>query len=60
MPSDSVNDPKHWRDRAAEMRRLAAEMKGTNVKKLILKLAADYDLFAKRAEESAGGPSQST
>jgi hypothetical protein len=32
---------------ASRMRRLAAETKGTHAKKLILKLAADYDLFAK-------------
>jgi hypothetical protein len=25
MPSSFVNDPKHWRERAAEMRRLADE-----------------------------------
>jgi hypothetical protein len=59
MPApNSVDDPKHWRDRAAEMRTLVAEMKSTNIKKMILRLAADYDLFAKRAEERAG-PRQS-
>jgi hypothetical protein len=52
-------DPEYWRALAAEMRRLAAEIKGIHAKKMIVRLAADYDLFAKRAEERAADPPQS-
>jgi hypothetical protein len=46
-----LNDAKHWRDRAAEMRVLAAEMQGTRTAVLMSDLADDYDKLADRAEE---------
>jgi hypothetical protein len=48
-----LNDAKHWRDRAAEMRVLAAEMQNTRTAMLMNDLAHDYDKLADRAEERA-------
>jgi hypothetical protein len=45
-----VNDSKHWRDRATEMRALAETMKDLETKTIMLKLADDYDKLAERAE----------
>jgi uncharacterized iron-regulated protein len=46
-------DAKHWRDRATEMRALAAEMKDAVARKMMLGLASDYDKLGDRAEERA-------
>jgi hypothetical protein len=57
----NLNDPAHWRDRAAEMRALAGEMKDGQSRSIMLNLASDYDKLADRAEERAkmglSGPS---
>jgi hypothetical protein len=50
MASDNINDPKHWRDRAAEMRASAEETKDADNRKIMLRLASDYDQLAERAE----------
>jgi Arc/MetJ-type ribon-helix-helix transcriptional regulator len=53
-PASYINDPDHWRRRAAEMRALAAdanEEAGT----VMLRLAADYDELAARAAQRADG-----
>jgi hypothetical protein len=50
MASDNINDPKHWRDRAAETRASAEEMKDADTRKIMLRLAGDYDQLAERAE----------
>jgi hypothetical protein len=42
MPNN-VNDPKHWRDRAAVMRALAATMKGAETIAIMYRLADDYN-----------------
>jgi hypothetical protein len=52
-PFKVLNDSKHWRDRAAEMRVLFVEMKDTQAQRKMLKLANDYDKFADRAEDRA-------
>ena len=61
MSLQGLNDAKHWRDRAAEMRVLAADMKDFDARTLMLKLANDYDKLADRAEDRASrdalGPS---
>jgi hypothetical protein len=49
----SINDPKHWRARATEMRALAEQMKDIESRSIMLKLASDYDRLADRAEERA-------
>lgn len=48
-----LNDAKHWRDRATEMRALADEMSSPRAATLMNDLAKDYDKLADRAEERA-------
>jgi hypothetical protein len=43
------NDAKHWRERAEEARRIAAQFTDLESRKLMLKVAADYDRLAERA-----------
>jgi hypothetical protein len=49
------NDQKQWHDRAAEMRALAERMSDINTKRIMLRLAEDYDKFSDPAAERAGG-----
>jgi hypothetical protein len=51
MTNKSINDPKHWLDRAAEMRALAATMKDPETIAIMLRLADDYDKLADRAAQ---------
>ena len=64
MTLQGLNDARHWRDRAAEMRVLSSEMKDFEAQTLMLKLANDYDKIADRAEvraaRDAPGPSPRT
>jgi len=53
MTLQGLNDVKHWRDRAAEMRVLACEMKDAETQTIMAKLANDYDKLADRAEVRA-------
>jgi len=53
MTLQGIYDAKHWRDRAAEMRVLSADMKDFEARTLMLKLANDYDKIADRAEDRA-------
>jgi hypothetical protein len=61
MTRQNINDAKHWRDRAAEMRALSDKIKDSQAQRMMLKLANDYDKLADRAEERAAcnkpGPS---
>ena len=61
MTLQGLNDAKHWRDRAAELRVLSCEMKDFEARTLMLNLANDYDKLADRAEDRAArdapGPS---
>jgi len=43
------DDPKHWRQRAEEVRVLAEQMNTERTRKLMLKIADDYDDLAVRA-----------
>ena len=49
----SRNDPQHWRDRADEMRSQASETSDPESRTIMLRLANDYELLAKRAERRA-------
>ncbi len=49
MSNTSINDPKHWRDRAAEMRTLAETMQEAETIAIMRRLADDYDKLADRA-----------
>jgi hypothetical protein len=53
MALQSINDAKHWRDRATEMRLLSDEIKDPHAQRMMLKLANDYDKLADRAEDRA-------
>jgi hypothetical protein len=55
MTSSKVNDPEHWRDRAKEMRTLAQDMNDSDTKNTMLRIAAEYDHLAKRAEARSSG-----
>jgi hypothetical protein len=51
MRYPSLNDARHWRERAEEMRTLAEEMKDAGSRSIMFGLAVDYDKRADRAEE---------
>jgi hypothetical protein len=55
MSQSNINDPKHWRDRAAEMRALSEMMKDAETGAIMLRLADDYDKLADRAEIRSNG-----
>jgi len=55
MPASYNNDPKHWRERADEMRALADQVHETDAKEIMLRLAADYEKLARRAAQRANG-----
>ena len=59
MPSVFLNDPQHWRDRADQMRALASESSDPESRTIMLRVANDYDLLARRAERRAQGLAQS-
>jgi hypothetical protein len=50
MPAGVIDDPKHWRARAGEARRRAAEMPNDMSKQMMLGVAANYDRLAERSE----------
>jgi hypothetical protein len=49
--SGGIDDPEHWRHRAAEMRALADCMAQVEAMAIMAKLAGDYDKLADRAQE---------
>jgi hypothetical protein len=53
MPPRSINDSKHWRDRAAEMRALADGYTDKEAARIMRRLADDYDRLADRADDRA-------
>jgi hypothetical protein len=44
-------DPKHWHDRAREMRSIAEQLKNPEAKATMLRVAADYEKIAQTAIE---------
>ena len=55
MSSYSIDDPKHWLERAKEARALAEQIDDPEVKRIIRQNADDYEQLAKRAEERSVG-----
>jgi len=57
MPSAHfINDATHWRERAAEMRALAENLPECEGKTTMLRIAADYEQLARRAQNRSIGP----
>jgi hypothetical protein len=48
-----LDDPEYWRDRAEQVRALADQVSNQKAKDEILRIVADYELFAFRAQERA-------
>ena len=55
MSPYSIDDPKHWLERAKEALALAEQIDDPEVKRIIRQNADDYERLAKRAEERAEG-----
>jgi hypothetical protein len=59
MSAIFMNDPQHWQDRADRIRSLAGDTSDLESRMIMLRLANDYELLAKRAEWRAFGLAQS-
>ena len=55
MTTSRVNNPEHWRDRAAEMRALARTVQDLEAIAIMNRLADDYDKLADRAGARSNG-----
>jgi hypothetical protein len=55
MSYGNIDDPKHWRDRAAEMRALSDTMTDPQTIAIMRRLADDYDKLAERAAVRSKG-----
>jgi hypothetical protein len=52
MAASSINDPKDWYDRAAEMRALSEAMANAETRAIMLRLADDYDKLAESSRRA--------
>ena len=57
MASPFINDPAHWRHRAEQMRTLAEGMSSSETRQIMMRIAADYERLAERAEQRGKGTS---
>jgi hypothetical protein len=48
-----LDDPEYWRDRAEQVRALTDEVSNQRARDAILRIVADYELLAIRAQERA-------
>lgn len=53
MPRHILNDPKHWHQRAEEARCLAEQMNDSESRRMMLRIAADYERLAEHAQQRA-------
>jgi hypothetical protein len=60
VPNSFINDPAHWRQRAAEARAIAESLNDPQSKEAMQRIAKDYDHLAERAERRARGSPQSS
>jgi hypothetical protein len=51
MPAHTYDDPKHWYDRATEVRGLADAVANVEARRMMLQLADDYDKLGDCAAE---------
>ena len=51
MPENKLQNPEFWRFRAEEVRALADDMKYAETKKIMARIAEDYERIAKIAEQ---------
>jgi hypothetical protein len=58
MPEDKLQNPEYWRFRAEEARALADEMKHAETKKIMARIAEDYERIAKIVEQHLRGNRQ--
>ena len=58
MSARLLNDARHWRDRAAQIRALSDWMSDAQARARIFKLANDYDKLAEQAREGGVSPAQ--
>jgi hypothetical protein len=56
MPTSPLDDPRHWRVRAYEIRALANEMPDQICRAMVLQLADDYERVAQEAEREQRRP----
>ena len=49
VPDSTLDDPKHWQERAEEARSIAEELKDPESKRMLLRIADDYDRLAAHA-----------
>jgi hypothetical protein len=50
-----IDDPKHWRERAEEVRTLSDQMDYGESRRVLLRIAEDYDRLAEHAERRTTG-----
>jgi hypothetical protein len=61
MPADRhLNDSEHWRARAEESRILAEQISDETSKKMMLKIADDYEKLAARASARLVGETKAS
>jgi hypothetical protein len=53
MPTPTLNDPVHWRRRAAETRSIADQLDDPAAKKAMLEIAEQYERIAAIAQKGA-------
>jgi hypothetical protein len=51
VPLELLNNVEHWRGRAEETRIRAEQLADPEAKRMMLRIAADYDKLARRAAE---------